>query len=663
VTPPRSDPGDAKLLATLERAFEAHAKGEARIDRAKLQAALGLRSEYLAGRVLAAFDRDGDGTIDRDEFLAGARALVAGTDREKLAFAFKVHDHDGDGALGYEELLRMIAIAMGESDLGERATQPAEHLARVLLARTDTNRDGKVTLDELEAAVRARPDLLWQMTRSEAAWIAPNEDLLARLDARAIASAQGTVARYGDDARLRVALVVLAAANVALFLFTLLRAPLGVAQSAPMHVGRALGKCADLDGALILVPMLRRLLTRVRASALGRALPIDDAIDLHRILGHALFAVAVAHSAAFVAAYAMGHGSRPAWQVFATSRGATGVALLAVFAVMWGFSLSFVRRSSRFELFYFTHLLYVAWLAIAIAHAPSFLLWAGVPVLGLALEQGMRRARRAPESAVLAAEPLRSGVVRLEVARPPGFAFQAGDYAFLRLPTIAKREWHPFTISSAPERDVLVFHVRSLGNWSGALRRAVERDPSALGVAHVDGPYGSPSGHVFRSRFPVLIGAGIGVTPFASILESIVLRASAPGAEPTALERVAFFWVNRDRLSFEWFASLLADLEKQDTRGLVDFHLCMDGARGGATAIGLELAREAMRASGRSDLITGLRTHTHLGPPDWATMLGAIAKRHHPARVDVFFCGPRPLATKLRPLCAELGMAFREERF
>ena len=40
----------------------------------------------------------------------------------------------------------------------------------------------------------------------------------------------------------------------------------------------------------------------------------------------------------------------------------------------------------------------------------------------------------------------------------------------------------------------------------------------------IDGPYGTPSGDIFQAEHAVLIGAGIGVTPFASILQSIVLR-------------------------------------------------------------------------------------------------------------------------------------------
>ena len=39
------------------------------------------------------------------------------------------------------------------------------------------------------------------------------------------------------------------------------------------------------------------------------------------------------------------------------------------------------------------------------------------------------------------------------------------------------------------------------------------------------------------------------------------------------------------------------------------------------------------------------------------------ARRHRPEKVDVFFCGPPGLAAKLRPICAKLGLSFREERF
>jgi len=93
----------------------------------------------LAPRVLSMFDRNGDGVIARDEFIAGIRDLVLGDVRHKLWFAFRLHDHDGDGFIDETEMLRMISLAIAESELTERATQPAELLTRVLFKNADRN--------------------------------------------------------------------------------------------------------------------------------------------------------------------------------------------------------------------------------------------------------------------------------------------------------------------------------------------------------------------------------------------------------------------------------------------------------------------------------------------------------------------------------------------
>jgi predicted ferric reductase/Ca2+-binding EF-hand superfamily protein len=659
VTRTLPSPEDARLLARLEQAFRAHAGADQRIDAAEFQRAVGLRSPYLSGRVFAAFDANRDGYLGREEFVEMARRLVSGSTSEKLAFAFRVHDHDGDGFIEEQEMLRMIAIGLAESELVERRTQPAEQLTRALFHAVDANRDGRISFAEFEAALQQRPALLRQMTASEAIWIAPNEDLLARLEQRTNVSR----ARWREQGFATVALaVVWFAANLALLLPPLLA---GIAPGVRfwMQLGRLLGRLLDFNGALILVPMLRRLLTRVRASALGKVLPVDAAVDYHRYLGHALFALAVAHATCFSLAYAGGHAESSLILLLATARGLTGFLLLAVFAVMWVFALGFVRRTQRFELFYFSHLLYVAWLALAIAHAPSFAFWVGVPLVGLLVEQAQRFVRRAPAQRIVASEPLRSSVTRLEIERPAGFDFSAADYVFLRIPAVSKREWHPFTLSSAPERDHLVVHVRSLGNWTRRLRELVEKQPNAPLTAYVDGPYGTPSARIFAARRAVLIGGGIGVTPFASVLESIVLRGNGKSTRASSLEKAYFFWLNRDQYSFEWFSELLAALERQDARGLLEFHLCMTGARAGSTALGLELARNVLHASGRSDMITGLRTHTHVGHPDWDALLGEIANRDGSAPVDVFFCGPAGLGAKIAPVCHRLGWRFHEERF
>ena len=80
---------------------------------------------------------------------------------------------------------------------------------------------------------------------------------------------------------------------------------------------------------------------------------------------------------------------------------------------------------------------------------------------------------------------------------------------------------------------------------------------------YLDGPFGSASEDVFKYEVAVLVGAGIGVTPFASILKSIWYRMNYPH-QKSRLRKVYFFWVCRDFGSFEWFRSLLMAIETQD---------------------------------------------------------------------------------------------------
>ncbi|MFZ8444683.1 hypothetical protein ACO1NI_14065, partial [Staphylococcus aureus] len=54
--------------------------------------------------------------------------------------------------------------------------------ADALMTAADTDRDGRLSFDEFSAIVETRPELLAKMTRSEAMWIAPSEELLARLE-------------------------------------------------------------------------------------------------------------------------------------------------------------------------------------------------------------------------------------------------------------------------------------------------------------------------------------------------------------------------------------------------------------------------------------------------------------------------------------------------
>lgn len=86
-----------------------------------------------------------------------------------------------------------------------------------------------------------------------------------------------------------------------------------------------------------------------------------------------------------------------------------------------------------------------------------------------------------------------------------------------------------------------------------------QADAVELPKVRIDGPYGAPSEDVFRSDLAILVGAGIGVTPFASILKHIWYRQRA--GRLGRLRHVEFIWVCRDAKSFAWFGSVLREIE------------------------------------------------------------------------------------------------------
>lgn len=120
---------------------------------------------------------------------------------------------------------------------------------------------------------------------------------------------------------------------------------------------------------------------------------------------------------------------------------------------------------------------------------------------------------------------------------------RAGQYIFICCPEISYFQWHPFTLTSAPQEDYLSVHIRVVGDFTAALAKAVgcnfegrgekkdgdDKESSAimppinrnLPRVMVDGPFGSASEDFLNYETVLLVGAGIGVTPFASILKSI----------------------------------------------------------------------------------------------------------------------------------------------
>ncbi|KOB77443.1 Uncharacterized protein OBRU01_04066, partial [Operophtera brumata] len=88
--------------------------------------------------VFRTFDMDKNGYIDFKEFLQAIHVTSSGTPEEKLKWAFRMYDVDGNGAI-YD----MLGACSSN-----RPADSAEERAKNIFAKMDENNDGQLTQDE-----------------------------------------------------------------------------------------------------------------------------------------------------------------------------------------------------------------------------------------------------------------------------------------------------------------------------------------------------------------------------------------------------------------------------------------------------------------------------------------------------------------------------------
>ncbi|KAI1904409.1 hypothetical protein AGOR_G00005340 [Albula goreensis] len=135
------------------------------------------------------------------------------------------------------------------------------------------------------------------------------------------------------------------------------------------------------------------------------------------------------------------------------------------------------------------------------------------------------------------------------------------------------------------------------------------------------------------------------------------------------LRKVDFIWINRDQKSFEWFVSLLTKLEMDQADSepegrFLEMHMYMTSAlsKNDMKAIGLQMALDLLAKKEKRDSITGLRTRTQPGRPEWGKVFQKIAEEKK-GKVHVFYCGAHALAKLIKAHCEQFGFNFYKENF
>jgi NADPH oxidase 1 len=137
--------------------------------------------------------------------------------------------------------------------------------------------------------------------------------------------------------------------------------------------------------------------------------------------------------------------------------------------------------------------------------------------------------------------------------RKPSFRYAPGQWIFINVPEVSQWQWHPFTITSCPSDPYVSVHIRQVGDFTKALAQVVSGQAvtagSSIGLSmsrnmpalRVDGPFGAPAEDVLENEIAVVVGAGIGVTPWASVLKHI-LSLFKTAHPPQRLRRIEFVW-------------------------------------------------------------------------------------------------------------------------
>ncbi|RDW73693.1 hypothetical protein BP5796_07135 [Coleophoma crateriformis] len=475
-------------------------------------------------------------------------------------------------------------------------------------------------------------------------------------------------------------------------------------------IARSAALVLHFDVAMILFPVCRTLISLGRQTPLNGIIQFDKNITFHMTTAWSIVFFSWLHTIAhwnnlaqISAKNDLGIGGFLLAN-FASGPGWSGYVMLVALMCMALTSYEKMRRAN-FERFWYTHHFFVIFFLFWSIHGAfcmiqpdfaPFCVTVGSTAIGVfwqywtyggyiyLMERVAREIRGKHKTYISKVIQHPSMVCEIQVKKEHTKT-RAGQYIFFCCPAVSVWQYHPFTLTSAPEEDYISIHIRMVGDFTKAVGRTLgceidrpkdkgasqvvsvnKNGPGSDGVdpairrvlprVYIDGPFGSASEDVFKFEIAMLCGAGIGVTPFASILKSIWYRMNYP-QKKTRLTKVYFFWICRDFGSFEWFRSLLLAIEAQDMDNHIEIHTYL------TAKIKVDDATNIMinDANADRDAITGLRAPTNFGRPNWDMIFKSVRKIHAPAEAGVFFCGPKVLGSVLHIKCnmySEPGFSF-----
>ncbi|KAK1683375.1 hypothetical protein QYE76_044223 [Lolium multiflorum] len=279
-----------------------------------------------------------------------------------------------------------------------------------------------------------------------------------------------------------------------------------------------------------------------RGSVLLRLIdiPFEHATRYHVWLGHLTMALFTLHGLCYVISWSFAGRlieEMIRWKEIGVANLA-GVISLAAGLLMWMTSLHPVRQRF-FELFFYTHQLYVVFIVFLVLHVGDsvFSIAAGSVFLFM-LDRFLRFWQSRAKVDIVSAACHPCGTMELVFSKPASLRYNALSFIFVQVRELSFLQWHPFSVSSSPMdgRYHISILIKALGTWTDKLKSIItdveekktrsdcDSDQSQRITASIEGPYGHESPYHLMYENLILVAGGIGISPFLAILSDIIHR-------------------------------------------------------------------------------------------------------------------------------------------
>ncbi|XP_074569477.1 respiratory burst oxidase homolog protein B-like [Curcuma longa] len=755
----------------VEKRFEELAV-DGRLHRSLFGQCVGMKeSKEFAGELFDALARRrriaGD-KITKDELREFWDQIADQSFDSRLQTFFDMLDKDLDGRITEEEVKELISLSASANKLSTIQDQATEYAA-LIMEELDPDNRGYIEIYNLEMLLLQMPSQSMQIGTT-------NSRNLSQLLSQKLrpAKEENLVRRwyqrfryFMEDNWQRVWVMALWLCICAgLFAWKYVqyrRRAVYEIMGACVCVAKGGAETLKFNMALILLPVCRNTITWLRTrTRLGRVLPFDDNLNFHKVIAVGITVGVGLHVISHLTCDfpRLLHASdeeyyssmtdffgdtRPDdyWWFVKGTEGWTGIVMVVLMAVAFTLATPYFRRGrvrlpkpfhrlTGYNAFWYSHHLFVVVYALLIVHGYFLYLtkkwykrttwmYLAIPLILYASERLIRAFRssiRAVKILKVAVYP--GNVLALHVSKPQGFKYRSGQYIFVNCAAVSPFQWHPFSITSAPQDDYISVHIRTLGDWTRQLKavfsqvcqppmggksgllRADYDDCSSNGLAPsfprvlIDGPYGAPAQDYKKYEVVLLVGLGIGATPFISIVKDIVnnmkeLDSLMLGQEDGGVgggsdaerdvsrastasfktRRAYFYWVTREQGSFEWFRGVMNDVAETDNKGVIELHNYCTSVyeEGDARSALITMLQSLQHAKSGVDVVSGTRVKSHFARPNWRSVYKRIALNHRDKRVGVFYCGAPTLTKELQHLAQDFShktttkFEFHKENF